>query len=76
MKYAGPVLQALRMRSGLTQKELAVRLGRDRITVLRWENGHAVIPLDTFLALCEETGGDPVRAIEEMALRRRKERDA
>jgi transcriptional regulator with XRE-family HTH domain len=46
-------LVAFRERLGLTQQELADRLGVDRVTIARWETGARAIP--AFLGLALET---------------------
>ncbi len=46
-------LKKKRERLGLTQVELARRLGVERITVIRWEGGKTEIPRTVELALRE-----------------------
>lgn len=43
---------------GLTQKQLAERLGCDVMTVSRWELHKVAISTDTLAALAEALGGD------------------
>ena len=44
---------ALRRRAGLSQEQLAERLGVSRQAVSKWENGSAVPGLDKLQALCQ-----------------------
>ncbi len=44
-------LRSLRRQLGMTQRELAKRLGVTRITVARWETGVYIVPAMAFLAM-------------------------
>jgi transcriptional regulator with XRE-family HTH domain len=43
---------------GLTQKQLAERLGCDEMTVSRWENDKTRVDMDTLQAIAEALAGD------------------
>lgn len=43
---------------GLTQKQLAERIGTDVMTISRWENKRVAISTDTLAVLAEALGGD------------------
>jgi transcriptional regulator with XRE-family HTH domain len=43
---------------GLTQKQLADRIGTDVMTISRWENRRVAISTDTLTVLAEALGGD------------------
>jgi transcriptional regulator with XRE-family HTH domain len=44
-------LRRKRERLGLTQEELAKRLGKNRITIIRYESGESAIPKTVEMAL-------------------------
>ena len=50
------ILRQLRARAGLTQRELATRLGKPQSMVARWEGGHDVPRLDSLVAIANACG--------------------
>jgi transcriptional regulator with XRE-family HTH domain len=44
-------LKAIRKRLGMTQKELAIAIGRTRDRVKLWENGHVEVPQIAAMAI-------------------------
>ena len=46
-----------RKKSGLTQKELAAKLGVKNTAVSNWESGNNSIDIETLFAACEIFGG-------------------
>lgn len=50
------ILQAARLKAGLTQTELAERLGRDRAQVARWETGGQEPSFENLRAAVEACG--------------------
>lgn len=52
-------LVALRLASGLSQRELAIRLGRERSFVARIEQGERRVDLVEFYWICRACGMDP-----------------
>jgi transcriptional regulator with XRE-family HTH domain len=50
------ILQAARLKAGLTQAELAERLGRDRAQVARWETGGQEPSFENLRAAVEACG--------------------
>jgi len=46
-------IRSIRMRLGLTQEQLAARLGVSFMSVSRWENGHSK-PLPAFMKALED----------------------
>lgn len=49
-------LKAARINAGLTQKELAKKLGRSESTIVNWETGKTKISLIDFKKLCSILG--------------------
>lgn len=47
------VIQDMRVRSGITQEQLAGQLGIDRSTVAKWETGQSKPRTDALIKLCE-----------------------
>lgn len=45
-------LKAARVNAGLTQDDVAKKLGKSNQTIVNWENGRTVIDTANFLALC------------------------
>ena len=52
----GQIILEARLRAGLTQTELAGRLGRDRAQVARWETGGQEPSFDNLRAVVEACG--------------------
>ena len=69
---SGPELRFLRSEMGLTQEELAKRLGCTRVTISRWERNEEAINLNAEVVVklltAEKLGIDPDMSIEDMAL--------
>lgn len=59
-------LRELRERSGLTQRELAQRIGQTQWWVHRSEIGSRRVDVAEFVAFCEGCGAEPRKAIEEL----------
>lgn len=55
----GKVIRELRQRRGLSQGTLADRVGVDRKTINRIENGHHSTSIATFTAIAEGLGEKP-----------------
>lgn len=53
-KDIGRFMQEMRKNKGLTQKELADRIGISDKTISKWENGNSVPDTSILLSLCEE----------------------
>lgn len=51
-------LAAARVNAGLTQEELAEKLGVTRKSIQNWENGKKPIRKSNFIAFCTVTGFD------------------
>lgn len=47
-----------RVSAGLTQQELADKIGVSRSTVIAWENGKTPMRMPYFIAFCAVTGFD------------------
>lgn len=58
---------ALRKRAGLTQRQLAERLGREQNFVGRIETGQRRIDLVEWVMLCRASGVDPVKEMPALA---------
>jgi transcriptional regulator with XRE-family HTH domain len=56
MKELGRELRALRVRSGISQGELAKRIGKVRFTVNKYESGESVPAVETLAKICEILG--------------------
>jgi len=69
---SGPELRFLRSEMGLTQEELAKRLGCTRVTISRWERNEEAINLNAEVVVklltAEKLDIDPDMSIEDMAL--------
>lgn len=55
-KPLGEALWQLRRRAGVSQRELAQRVGLDHTLISKFENGHRRPPADRVLAICEALG--------------------
>ena len=55
----GRAIRELRMKRGLSQSTLAERVGVDRKTINRIENGHHSTSVSTFAAIAESLGEKP-----------------
>jgi transcriptional regulator with XRE-family HTH domain len=53
---AGQIIREARLRAGLTQTELAQRLGRERAQVARWEIGRQEPSFENLQAVVEACG--------------------
>ena len=69
---SGPELRFLRSEMGLTQEELAKRLGCTRVTISRWERNEEAISLNAEMVMkllaAEKLDINPDMSIEDMAL--------
>jgi transcriptional regulator with XRE-family HTH domain len=52
------VIREARLRAGLTQYELAMRTGRDRSVIARWEQGVVAPSVETLVELARACGFD------------------
>ena len=72
-RMTGEEFRFLRSEMGLTQEEAGKRLGRDRVTISRWERGETTIDpaVETVMKVLavEKLGIDPALSVEEMASR-------
>jgi transcriptional regulator with XRE-family HTH domain len=50
----GSRVRAIRLASGISQEELATRLGVDRVTLSRYESGRRTLPLATLVLAAQE----------------------
>jgi transcriptional regulator with XRE-family HTH domain len=50
------ILRRLRADAGLTQRELAARMGKPQSMIARWELGHDVPRLDSLVAIAHACG--------------------
>ena len=70
-RMTGEEFRFLRSEMGLTQEEAGKRLGRDRVTISRWERGETTIDpaVETVMKVLaiEKLGIDPDLSVEEMA---------
>jgi transcriptional regulator with XRE-family HTH domain len=57
-RRSGDLVQMLRARSGLTQRELAARVGKPQSMIARWERGHDSPRLDSLIALAHACGAE------------------
>lgn len=55
----GKAIRELRVKRGLSQSTLAARVGVDRKTINRIENGHHSTSVSTFAAIAESLGEKP-----------------
>lgn len=51
-------IKAARVNAGLTQKQLAERMGRNPQTILNWERGNTNMTVEDFKQLCTTLGVD------------------
>jgi transcriptional regulator with XRE-family HTH domain len=56
----GPLIKIARQRAGLTQRELAERLGLPQSNIARWESGARQPTIDNFVEAVRACGLDPV----------------
>ncbi len=56
----------LRRRAGLTQRQLATKLRRERNLVARLELGERRLDVVEFFRICRSTGTDPEKAAREL----------
>lgn len=61
------LLSAAREKAGLTQQELADRLGKPQSFVAKYEGGERRLDVIEFLAIARALEFDPARAVREMA---------
>ena len=55
-KRIGSFIAALRKEQGLTQEQLAEKLGVSNLSVSRWENGNTLPDLSLMQSICDHTG--------------------
>ena len=60
------LLVAARAKAGLTQQELADRLGRPQSFVAKYETGERRLDVMEFIFISRELGLDPARAVREI----------
>ena len=65
-----PFLRALRERAGLTQRQLAERIGAAQWFVARAETGSRRVDVAEFIEFCAACGTDPAEALTQLAGRR------
>lgn len=58
MKELKISLRAARVNAGLTQADVAEKIGKDRMTINNWENGKSPIDMANFAFLCNLYGID------------------
>ena len=56
VKKSGKVISQVRKRKGLTQKQLAIKLGISDKTISKWEVGKGMPELSLMVPLCEILG--------------------
>jgi len=56
MAHLGSRLAQLRKQKGMTQNQLANAIGRDSMTVSRWERGERIMRADDVAAVAEALG--------------------
>jgi transcriptional regulator with XRE-family HTH domain len=64
-------LREMRKKAGLTQQELAKRMGEDQWWVTRSESGSRRVDVAEFVAFCIACGVDPTEGLGELAKWRR-----
>jgi transcriptional regulator with XRE-family HTH domain len=62
-------IQAARKRAGLTQKQLADRLGRPQSFLAKYESGERRLDVIEFVAVSRAIGANPVRLLSTMMKR-------
>src|SRR4051794_27300968 len=55
---SGDLIREARLRAGLSQQELAVRSGRERSVIARWEQGAVAPSVETLVELLRAAGFD------------------
>jgi transcriptional regulator with XRE-family HTH domain len=59
------LIREARLRAGLSQQELAVRSGKDRTVIARWEQGAVAPSIDTLVEFLRSCGFDiPLELVE------------
>jgi transcriptional regulator with XRE-family HTH domain len=66
-----PFLRAMRERAGLTQRQLADKIGESQWFVARSETGSRRIDIAEFIEFCVGCGVEPAEALKELSERRR-----
>lgn len=61
------ILTAAREKAGLTQQQLAERLGKPQSFVAKYEGGERRIDVIEFIAIARTLGLEPARAVREIA---------
>jgi transcriptional regulator with XRE-family HTH domain len=56
--WSAILIREARLRAGLTQQELAVRSGRERSVIARWEQGAVAPSLEALLEVIQACGFD------------------
>jgi transcriptional regulator with XRE-family HTH domain len=69
-RVVGESLANARKRAGITQRELAARLGKPQSSVSSYENGQHRVDVLEFLAILEALGANPRRVFSEIMGRR------
>ena len=62
-RWLGATMTELRETKGLSQTEVARRMGLDPSTVMHWEQGRNRVKMHAFLAWCRTVGVDPADVI-------------
>ena len=66
-RYLLELLISAREKAGLTQQQLAARLGKPQSFVAKYEGGERRIDVIEFLAIARALNFDPARAVREIA---------
>jgi transcriptional regulator with XRE-family HTH domain len=72
-RVIGECIAEVRVRAGITQRELAARLGKPQSFVSAYENGQRRIDLLEFLAIVDALNADPRVVFDEIVERRARE---
>lgn len=63
------LLRSARQAAGVTQEDVATKLGIPRSTVTKWETGQQRLDVLEFWSLCEGVGVDPLELLWEYKIR-------
>jgi transcriptional regulator with XRE-family HTH domain len=65
-RIVGECLAAARVRSGITQRDLADRLGKPQSFVSAYESGQRRVDVQEFIAITEALGSYPLKVFREV----------
>ena len=65
MFRGGELIREARLRAGITQRDLAERLGTSQSVIARWENGHRSPTVETMLRAVRACGRDVAISVAE-----------